>query len=315
MRFVNVNVAALRRRQAQRRWRSSPTRALALEALREALAGHRADDAWSGRAGRGGARRGRGEVARLVHRAADGRCPPGGGHRRRQRRRRARPASSCARRARCPATCTSSGARATRGKGYHVEYGYSCMGYEIPGGMGVKLAAPEREVFVLVGDGSYLMLPGRAGDRGRRGHHDRRRARRQPRLRVDRRAVALGRLGRLRHPLPARGERRAPLDAPSDGRGAAARCPSTWRPTPRASACACCARATIDELRARSRRRGATAARSPSTSRSTATRACPATRAGGTCRSPRSPTTSGARGARGVRARAARRSARYVETP
>src|SRR5262249_22891500 len=44
-------------------------------------------------------------------------------------------------------------------KGYHVEYGYSCMGYEIPGGMGVKLAAPEREVYVLVGDGSYLMLP------------------------------------------------------------------------------------------------------------------------------------------------------------
>ncbi|MGH2934222.1 MAG: 3D-(3,5/4)-trihydroxycyclohexane-1,2-dione acylhydrolase (decyclizing) [Gaiellaceae bacterium] len=45
-------------------------------------------------------------------------------------------------------------------KGYHVEYGYSCMGYEIPGGMGAKLAAPEREVYVLVGDGSYLMLPG-----------------------------------------------------------------------------------------------------------------------------------------------------------
>ncbi|KAB1916100.1 3D-(3,5/4)-trihydroxycyclohexane-1,2-dione acylhydrolase (decyclizing) [Micromonospora sp. AMSO31t] len=44
-------------------------------------------------------------------------------------------------------------------KSYHVEYGYSCMGYEIPGGIGVKLAAPEREVFVLVGDGSYLMLP------------------------------------------------------------------------------------------------------------------------------------------------------------
>ena len=45
-------------------------------------------------------------------------------------------------------------------KGYHVEYGYSCMGYEIPGGMGIKLAAPERDVYVLVGDGSYLMLPG-----------------------------------------------------------------------------------------------------------------------------------------------------------
>jgi len=43
-------------------------------------------------------------------------------------------------------------------KGYHVEYGYSCMGYELAGGLGVKMAAPEREVYVLVGDGSYLML-------------------------------------------------------------------------------------------------------------------------------------------------------------
>jgi 3D-(3,5/4)-trihydroxycyclohexane-1,2-dione acylhydrolase (decyclizing) len=41
---------------------------------------------------------------------------------------------------------------------YHVEYGYSCMGYEIAGGLGVKLAMPEREVWVLVGDGSYLMM-------------------------------------------------------------------------------------------------------------------------------------------------------------
>ena len=41
---------------------------------------------------------------------------------------------------------------------YHVEYGYSCMGYEIAGGLGAKLAAPEREVYVLVGDGSYLMM-------------------------------------------------------------------------------------------------------------------------------------------------------------
>ena len=49
-------------------------------------------------------------------------------------------------------------ARDPAGKGYHVEYGYSCMGYEIPAGIGVKLAAPEREVFVLIGDGSYLML-------------------------------------------------------------------------------------------------------------------------------------------------------------
>ena len=42
--------------------------------------------------------------------------------------------------------------------GYHVEYGYSCMGYEIAGGIGVKLALPDREVVVVVGDGSYLMM-------------------------------------------------------------------------------------------------------------------------------------------------------------
>ena len=43
-------------------------------------------------------------------------------------------------------------------KGYHVEYGYSCMGYEISGGLGIKMAAPNREVYVMVGDGSYLMM-------------------------------------------------------------------------------------------------------------------------------------------------------------
>jgi 3D-(3,5/4)-trihydroxycyclohexane-1,2-dione acylhydrolase (decyclizing) len=43
-------------------------------------------------------------------------------------------------------------------KGYHVEYGFSTMGYEIAGGLGVKMAAPDREVYVLVGDGSYLMM-------------------------------------------------------------------------------------------------------------------------------------------------------------
>ncbi|MBW8733126.1 MAG: 3D-(3,5/4)-trihydroxycyclohexane-1,2-dione acylhydrolase (decyclizing), partial [Asticcacaulis sp.] len=41
---------------------------------------------------------------------------------------------------------------------YHLEYGYSCMGYEIAGGLGVALAEPDREVYVLVGDGSYLMM-------------------------------------------------------------------------------------------------------------------------------------------------------------
>jgi 3D-(3,5/4)-trihydroxycyclohexane-1,2-dione acylhydrolase (decyclizing) len=43
-------------------------------------------------------------------------------------------------------------------KGYHVEYGYSCMGYEIAGGLGARMASPDRDVFVMVGDGSYLMM-------------------------------------------------------------------------------------------------------------------------------------------------------------
>ncbi len=43
-------------------------------------------------------------------------------------------------------------------KGYHVEYGYSCMGYEVAGGLGVRMACPDRDVFVMVGDGSYLMM-------------------------------------------------------------------------------------------------------------------------------------------------------------
>jgi 3D-(3,5/4)-trihydroxycyclohexane-1,2-dione acylhydrolase (decyclizing) len=43
-------------------------------------------------------------------------------------------------------------------KGYHVEYGFSCMGYEVAGGIGAKMAEPDRDVFVMVGDGSYLMM-------------------------------------------------------------------------------------------------------------------------------------------------------------
>jgi 3D-(3,5/4)-trihydroxycyclohexane-1,2-dione acylhydrolase (decyclizing) len=48
--------------------------------------------------------------------------------------------------------------RARHPKNYHLEYGYSCMGYEIAGGLGIKMAAPERDVYVMVGDGSYLMM-------------------------------------------------------------------------------------------------------------------------------------------------------------
>ncbi|MEV4441703.1 3D-(3,5/4)-trihydroxycyclohexane-1,2-dione acylhydrolase (decyclizing) [Streptomyces sp. NPDC049577] len=49
--------------------------------------------------------------------------------------------------------------RARSRRQYHLEYGYSCMGYEIPAAIGVALAAPERQVWALVGDGTYLMMP------------------------------------------------------------------------------------------------------------------------------------------------------------
>jgi 3D-(3,5/4)-trihydroxycyclohexane-1,2-dione acylhydrolase (decyclizing) len=48
--------------------------------------------------------------------------------------------------------------RTRQPKGYHLEYGYSCMGYEIAGGLGVKMADPSRDVWVMVGDGSFLMM-------------------------------------------------------------------------------------------------------------------------------------------------------------
>jgi 3D-(3,5/4)-trihydroxycyclohexane-1,2-dione acylhydrolase (decyclizing) len=48
--------------------------------------------------------------------------------------------------------------RTRQPNGYHLEYGYSCMGYEIAGGLGVKMADPSREVYVMVGDGSFLMM-------------------------------------------------------------------------------------------------------------------------------------------------------------
>jgi len=48
--------------------------------------------------------------------------------------------------------------KAARPGGYHLEYGYSCMGYEIAGGLGARMALPDREVVVMVGDGSYMMM-------------------------------------------------------------------------------------------------------------------------------------------------------------
>ena len=68
--------------------------------------------------------------------------------------------------------------------GYHVEYGYSCMGYEIAGGLGVKMADPDRTVAVLVGDGSYLMMNSEIATSVASGHAAAHRALRQPRLRL-----------------------------------------------------------------------------------------------------------------------------------
>ena len=250
---------------------------MALDALREALAGWRADEAWSARAA-DEARAFGAEVARLVA-PRDGRdAPPGGGHRRRSTTRRARPASSCAPRARRRATCTSSGAPAIpTGKGYHVEYGYSCMGYEIPGGMGVKLAAPERDVFVLVGDGSYLMMPGDLATAVAEGIADRRGAssttaatRRSARCRARSARRASGRTTGARRTAHRRSTRRrsgpaAPLRASHVD--LAANAESLGLRVLRARASTSCAPPST--------RPGATAARSPCTSRSIATRACP----------------------------------------
>ena len=156
--FVNVNVAALDAAKHSGVAVEADAR-VALDALREALAGHRAPEAWSVRAGEE-SRAWAAEVERIT-------APTGG----------ALPNQAAVIAAVNDAAgetgvvvCAAGSmpgdlhklwrARDPDGKGYHVEYGYSCMGYEIPGGMGIKLAAPEREVYVMVGDGSYLMLPG-----------------------------------------------------------------------------------------------------------------------------------------------------------
>ena len=158
VRFVNVNVAALDAAKHSGLALEADAR-LALDALREALAGHRADPEWERRAATEAAAWDA-EVRRLYS-AGHGPLPS---------QAEVIGAVNAAAGERDVVVCAAGSMpgdlhklwRATDpdGKGYHVEYGYSCMGYEIPGGMGVKLAAPDREVFVMVGDGSYLMLPG-----------------------------------------------------------------------------------------------------------------------------------------------------------
>jgi 3D-(3,5/4)-trihydroxycyclohexane-1,2-dione acylhydrolase (decyclizing) len=158
VRFVNVNVAAFDAAKQSGLALVADAR-VALEQLRGALAGHRVAPEWERRAADEAAAWGR-EVERLVS----------GGHAPLPSQAEVIGAVNAAAGERDVVVCAAGSmpgdlhklwrARDPDGKGYHVEYGYSCMGYEIPGGMGVKLAAPEREVFVMVGDGSYLMMPG-----------------------------------------------------------------------------------------------------------------------------------------------------------
>jgi 3D-(3,5/4)-trihydroxycyclohexane-1,2-dione acylhydrolase (decyclizing) len=158
VRFVNVNVAAFDAAKHSGLAVVADAR-LALEALGRVLGGHRIDAAWEARAAEEAAAWAA-EVARLVA-PADAPLPNQAA---------VIGAVNDAAGETGVVVCAAGSmpgdlhklwrARDPAGKGYHVEYGYSCMGYEMPGGMGVKLASPERDVFVMVGDGSYLMLPG-----------------------------------------------------------------------------------------------------------------------------------------------------------
>jgi 3D-(3,5/4)-trihydroxycyclohexane-1,2-dione acylhydrolase (decyclizing) len=156
VRFVGVNVARFDAVKQSALAVEADAR-LALEELSDALAGHRVDPSWSERAASESAAWAA-EVSRLVN----------AGHAPLPSQAEVIGAVNDAAGANGVVVCAAGSMpgdlhklwRARDPKGYHVEYGYSCMGYEIPGGMGVKLAAPEREVFVMIGDGSYLMLPG-----------------------------------------------------------------------------------------------------------------------------------------------------------
>ena len=160
VRFVNVNVAAFDAGKLSGLPVLADAR-VALEHLRDALAGHRVDPAWEDRAS-SESRDWAAEVRRLM-------SPDGGTGSLPSQAQIIGQINEAAGETGVIVCAAGSApgdlhklwvARDPAGKGYHVEYGYSCMGYEIPGGIGVKLAAPEREVYVLVGDGSYLMLPG-----------------------------------------------------------------------------------------------------------------------------------------------------------
>jgi 3D-(3,5/4)-trihydroxycyclohexane-1,2-dione acylhydrolase (decyclizing) len=159
VRFVNINVASFDAAKHSALAVEADAR-VALEQLHAAVDGHRADPAWTEQAAAESAAWAR-EVARVTAPVTGAALPTQAS---------VIAAVNDAAGETGVVVCAAGSmpgdlhklwrARDPAGKGYHVEYGYSCMGYEIPGGMGIKLAAPEREVYVMIGDGSYLMLPG-----------------------------------------------------------------------------------------------------------------------------------------------------------
>ena len=155
--LVNLNVNPL---DAQR-WRGVELRAdarLGLEALSQALSGWRADAGWTRRAEEA-ANKWRNDIARITAQRDVDVPYEGdviGAVQRSSPESTTRDIVVCAA-GTLPAELHKLWRTATPG-GYHMEYGYSCMGYEIAGGLGAKMAKPEREVIVIVGDGSYLML-------------------------------------------------------------------------------------------------------------------------------------------------------------
>ena len=104
--------------------------------------------------------------------------------------------------------------RAREPNTYHLEYGYSCMGYEIAGGLGVKMADPSRDVYVMLGDGSYLMMAQEIVTSIQEGH-------KLVILLLDSSGYAsIGGLSRS-------------IGSGGFGTGFDTRCRSIWRPTPR----------------------------------------------------------------------------------
>ncbi len=167
--------------------------------------------------------------------------------------------------------------RARDAKQYHVEYAYSCMGYEIAGALGIKMAAPDREVFALVGDGSYLMMAAGDRHRGVGGDQAQPRDRAEPRVRLDRGALGVARLATIRHQLP--------LPRPRDGNARRRQAAGRSR---RQRGVVGSQGDPRDRRSRSSEQRSPPPARPtsppPSTSRPTRSPPYPAPRAGGTCR-------------------------------